>query len=41
MDDMTKNPDQENVTENNEGLINDDGYIASGGKIVRDFPFSL
>ena len=33
MDDMTKNPDQENVTENNEGLINDDGYIASGGKI--------
>ncbi|MBQ9256286.1 MAG: DNA gyrase subunit A, partial [Acidaminococcaceae bacterium] len=30
---MTKNPDQENVTENNEGLINDDGYIASGGKI--------
>jgi len=33
VDDMTKNPDQENVTENNEGLINDDGYIASGGKI--------
>lgn len=33
MDDMTKNPDQENVIENNEGLINDDGYIASGGKI--------
>lgn len=33
MDDMTKNPDQENVTENNEGLINDDGYIASGEKI--------
>ncbi len=33
MDDMTKNPDQENVTENNEGLINDDGYIAFGGKI--------
>lgn len=33
MDDMTKNPDQENVTENNKGLINDDGYIASGGKI--------
>ena len=33
MDDMTKNPNQENVTENNEGLINDDGYIASGGKI--------
>ncbi|MBQ9256651.1 MAG: DNA gyrase subunit A [Acidaminococcaceae bacterium] len=30
---MTKNPDQENVSENNEGLINDDGYIASGGKI--------
>jgi len=30
---MTKNPDQENVIENNEGLINDDGYIASGGKI--------
>ena len=33
MDDTTKNPEQEEMKENNDGLINDDGYIASGGKI--------
>ena len=33
MDDTTKNPEQENLKEQNDGLINEDGYIASGGKI--------
>ena len=33
MDDTTKTPDQETMQEQNEGMINDDGYIANGGKI--------
>jgi len=33
VDDTTKTPDQETMQEQNEGMINDDGYIANGGKI--------
>ena len=33
MDDTTKNPEQEKINENPEVIVNDDGYIASGGKI--------
>lgn len=33
MDDTTKTPDQETMQEQNEGMINDDGYITNGGKI--------
>ena len=33
MDDTTKNPEQENINEQIDVVVNDDGYIASGGKI--------
>ena len=33
MDDTTKTPGQEKINENAEVMVNDDGYIASGGKI--------
>ena len=33
MDETTKNPGQEKINENPEVMVNDDGYIASGGKI--------
>ena len=33
MDDTTKTPEQEKINENAEVMVNDDGYIASGGKI--------
>ena len=33
MDDTTKTPEQETINEQENVLMNDDGYIASGGKI--------
>ena len=33
MDDTTKTPEQENINEQTDDVVNDDGYIASGGKI--------
>ena len=33
MDDTTKTPEQETINEQENVMMNDDGYIASGGKI--------
>jgi len=33
VDDTTKTPEQENINEQTDDVVNDDGYIASGGKI--------
>ena len=33
MDDTTKTPEQETINEQENVVMNDDGYIASGGKI--------
>ena len=33
MDDTTKTPEQGSINEQTDAVVNDDGYIASGGKI--------
>ena len=33
MDETTKTPEQENINEQTDAMLNEDGYIASGGKI--------